>query len=131
MSSTILIDGLSPDELLDLVKDPEYEAMIFIDEPIIFKIGTSTVLAQLEKTDRSIVIEISHIEGGGEGVLVTLNSTLKKYCRLKDIETLEWFIYATNCVNPNPKLGRVLVLKGYRVVNDAVRGEVYFKREVV
>lgn len=131
MQSPILIAGLTQDQLLAQLEDPDFEEMVFIEEPIIFQIGSSNILAQLTKSDNEMSIEISHIEGGGEGVLLTLNTTIKRYCKQRGIEYVSWYIFATDCVNPNPKLGKVLLLRGYEIVKDNVRGAVYYKRESV
>jgi len=131
MKTPILIDGLSQDDLLKTLADPAFEAMVFHDEPIIFSVGTSTLLTHFHKTDSALRVEISHIEGGGEGVLLALSSTLKQYGKQQHLSTLHWYIHATDCIAPNPKLGKILILKGFVIQEDEKRGEVYYLAETL
>ena len=43
-----------------------------IGRPIVFRAGSSTVLAAVQIEGRRLIIELAHIDGGGEGVLPTL-----------------------------------------------------------
>jgi hypothetical protein len=66
------------------------------------------------------------IEGGGEGVLVSLWSLVHRYARLQRIETVEWIVHAVTCAKPNLKLRRVLHCRGFTVRDIHGNGQAYY-----
>ncbi len=107
----ILFDGLSDGEILGLPAE-QIEALILNGQPMVFRAGSATVLGEFRRDRDRLVVELAQIEGGGEGVLVSLGSLVKRYARLQRIETVEWIVHAVTCAKPNLKLRRVLVV-GY------------------
>jgi len=125
----ILIEGVSSEEILEIIDDPEFEQGIISNEPLVFNIGSAEVLAQFGILNDEIIVDLVHITGGGEGVLLIIRNLVKSYCKQREISTINWQIHATNCVNPNPKLKRILELRNYQIKNVANRGNVYCKKE--
>lgn len=131
MSSTmgrppITIEGLTPDELLAAL-DGELESLVLSGHSIVFQIGTARVLGQFGTADGGLVVELAHIDGGGEGVLPTLVMLARRYAEKRGLARVEWYVYATNCAKPNPKLRRVLERRGFVVRNVPDKGECYFQ----
>lgn len=125
----ILIDGMSEEELLELVKEKAYQDLIFMGEPIIFSVGTSEILGQFKKDATSMEVILSHIEGGGEGVLLKITNLFRDFAKSQEIQEIDWIIHAADCPKPNPKLKRILELKGFKMVNHERDGLVYQKVE--
>jgi len=70
-----------------------------------------------------LVIELAQIEGGGEGVLVSMASLAKRYATLRALSGVEWIVHAVSCAKPNPKLRRVLEHRGFIIKEVAGIGE--------
>jgi hypothetical protein len=64
----VLIEGVSARHLLEL-PDVELDALLFTKEPIVFAVGSVRVLGRARLELPRLVVELSHIDGGGEGVL--------------------------------------------------------------
>jgi hypothetical protein len=77
-------------------------------------------------TRTSLIVELAHVDGGGEGVLPTLAALAQRYGRRRGVSQIEWFVYATHCANPNLKLRRVLERRGFVVRDVAGKGECYY-----
>lgn len=54
------------------------------------------------------MLELGHIDGRGEGVLPTLAAVADWYARRRGLAAIGWRVHALNCVQPNPKLRRLL-----------------------
>ena len=106
---------LRPQAFLQL-PDEDLAALIAVG-PMVFKVGTADVLGQMRLGNDRLIIELAHIEGGGEGVLFTLSRLAESFARQRGIGAIEWIVHAVNCAKPNVKLGRVLERRGF-VVND-------------
>lgn len=126
----VLIEGLSPDELLDL-PDEEIEALVLTGKPLTFRAGTAEILGQFKLRDERLVVELAHIDGGGEGVLATLSLVARALARRRGSTELEWVVHATNCARPNPKLLRVLDRRGFEIREVRDRGVCYHRVERV
>jgi hypothetical protein len=72
-----------------------------------------------------LVIELAQIEGGGEGVLMSLASLAKRYARLRNLAEVEWIVHAVTCAKPNLKLRRVLEHRGFIIEEIEGIGEAY------
>ncbi len=68
---SVRLEGLSIDELVAL-PDDEFEGLILTGRPVTFRAGTAEILGQFELVKSRLVVELAHIDGGGEGVLPTL-----------------------------------------------------------
>lgn len=120
----VKFEGLSEQEILDLPKD-HVETLVLFGQPIVFRAGSATILGSFKQTSGRLVIELAQIEGGGEGVLISLALLARRYARLNAITELEWIVHAVTCAKPNPKLRRVLERRGFvvRQIDDV--GEAY------
>lgn len=125
----ILFEGLSEREILDLPAD-EIDGLIFIDIPVVFRAGSATVLGRFRREGNRLVIELAQIDGGGEGVLVSLGALARKYASLHGIEAVEWIVHAVNCAKPNLKLRRVLSRRGFAVRDIPGLGEAWYFLDV-
>ena len=120
----VLIEGWTREELLSLTRD-ELDALVFCDEPVIFRAGSAEILGQFRRADETLTIELGHIEGGGEGVLASLVLLARRYAEREGLSTIEWRVHAVHCANPNLKLQRVLKRRGFRVTSLPGLGECY------
>ncbi len=61
------------------------------------------------------VVELAQIEGGGEGVLLSLASVARRYAQVRALSGVEWIVRAESCAKPNLKLRRVLERRGFSI----------------
>ena len=79
---TVLIEGLSPDQILAL--SPEHlDALVLCGEPLVLRVGTAEVLGKFRATSSVLIVELAHIDGGGEGVLPALASLAAFYAHAR------------------------------------------------
>ena len=109
------IDGLTEEEFQAL-SDEEMDELVFCTRPVVFRVGTAEILGHFRKLEESVEIELAHIEGGGEGVLPLIWKLASSYASTRGFSELDWYVHAVNCVNPNPKLRRVLLRKKFVIV---------------
>lgn len=126
----ILIEGVTADEIVALPAE-ELKALVITGKPVVFRAGSATVLGEFAIDDGTLLIELAHIDGGGEGVLSTIASIAHRIAQRHGLTTVEWLVYATNCAKPNPKLRRVLERRGFVVTTRPGKGECYFFRSPV
>lgn len=126
----IRIEGYTPDEFLAAL-DEEAENLIFSGEPLAFRVGTATILGQFGIEVDRLVLELAHIDGGGEGVLPSLATLAQRYAQKKQLHAVEWLVYATSCAKPNMKLRRVLERRGFCIRDVPGKGECYYQRTKV
>ena len=122
----IFIEGFSAENLFAL-PDEEIQTLIFTNKPIIFKIGTAEVLGEFKIEDNKLIVELAHIDGGGEGILPTIFSLAKQYGQRRGLKEFDLIVYALNCANPNPKLRPILEKKGFTIENIEGKGNVFYK----
>jgi hypothetical protein len=120
----VTIEGFTPNEILS-IPDADLDAWVFSATPIVFRAGTAEVLGQFQVANLRMIAELTHIDGGGEGVLPTLTTALRRIAQRRGLKEIEWLVYATNCAKPNSKLKRVLERSGYTVTTDEKRGDLY------
>jgi len=120
----VLFEGLSEQEILNLPQE-ELESLILLGEPLVFRAGSAVLLGSFKITGDRLVIELAQIEGGGEGVLVSLASLAKRYARVRKLSGVEWIVHAVSCAKPNLKLRRVLEHRGFVIEEIAGIGEAY------
>lgn len=120
----VLFEGLCEEEILSL--PPEHiEKLVLLGEPLIFRAGSAELLGSFRIARNHLVIELAQIEGGGEGVLISLASLAKRYATLRKFSGVEWIVHAASCAKPNLKLRRVLERRGFVVKNVEGVGEAY------
>ena len=120
----VLFEGLSEDEILGLPRET-IEQLVLLGEPIIFKAGSAVILGSFKVDRNQLVVELAQIEGGGEGVLVSLASLTRRYAQLHALRGVEWIVHAVTCAKPNLKLRRVLEGRGFSIEQVAGVGEAY------
>lgn len=103
---------------------PELEALIFTDEPIELKSESAKILAQFQKTEWTLRLELAHIDGQGEGVLL-----VEKYAQLANLTEIHWIVHAVHCAKPNIRLRRMLIWKGFQLKELDEFGLVYFRNQ--
>jgi len=104
----------------------ELDLLVLNGQPTVFRVGSATVLGTFRSDQQRLTIELAQIDGGGEGILVTLGSLAMRYSALHAIEQVEWIVHAVHCAKPNLKLRRVLEWRGFRVCNVPGFGEAYY-----
>ena len=127
----IIIEGYTIDELNSLIGTADFEELIFTEKPVVFNAGSAEILGQFSKERNELHVDLAHIEGGGEGILIAINSMAKKYAIEKDYDIINWYVHATNCAKPNPKLQRILRLREFEITTIEGKGSVFYKRERV
>lgn len=123
----IRIEGYNPEDLLHLLDD-QWEELVFSGRPIAFPIGSARLLGQFAIDPDALLIELAEIDGGGEGVLPALASLARRFARKRGLCAIEWFVCATHCARPNPRLRRMLEHRGFTVREIPGRGECYYRR---
>lgn len=126
----VRIEGYSIDELLALPKD-ELDGFIFTGRPIVARVGSAEILVECRHKGEMLVVDLAHIDGGGEGALPTVVGFIERFAKERRFYAIEWLVRATTCANPNPKLRRVLVRKGFAVHDHPEFGECYYKKTTV
>jgi hypothetical protein len=122
----VRIEGLTADELLKLPPD-DLDELIFVGRPVIVRVGTAEILAECHRRAATLVVDLAHIDGGGEGALPALVSFATRFAQARGFTRIEWLVRATNCAAPNLKLRRVLMRKGFEVRALTEFGECYYK----
>jgi hypothetical protein len=120
----VLIEGYSIEEILAFPNE-QLDQFVFCGEPIVFRVGSAEILGRFERDADRIILELAHIDGGGEGALPTLGALASRYALREGLEFLEWRVHAVRCASPNPKLRRVLERRGFKVTEVAGAGECY------
>ncbi|MBI3229624.1 MAG: hypothetical protein HYZ45_05415 [Burkholderiales bacterium] len=123
----ILLEGYTVDEILALPQ-ATLDALVLRDEALVFKIGSANILGKFKVEDKTLLIELAHIDGGGEGALPSLASLLERYAKQQGLTRLEWRVHAVHCAKPNLKLRRVLERRGFVVREVTGVGECYWLR---
>jgi hypothetical protein len=124
----ILFEGYVERELLELPLE-QIEALFLNGQPIVFHAGSATILGAFKRDLDHLRIDLAHIDGGGEGVLISLGALVKRYTRIHGIKEVEWIVRAVNCDKPNLRLRRVLELRGFTKRDIQGVGEVYYLLE--
>jgi hypothetical protein len=98
---------------------------------MVFRIGSAEILGHFRIASDTLVLELGHIDGGGEGALPTLAALATRYAKREGLAFLEWQVHAVHCARPNLKLRRVLERRGYAVRRIEGVGECYFLRQAL
>ena len=121
----ILFDGFSEDEILGLPIE-QVEGLVLTGRPLVFRAGSAMILGEFRRVQDSLVVELAQIEGGGEGVMISLSSLVNRYAGIHGIEAVEWIVHAVACAKPNLKLRRVLERRGFAIRDFPGIGQVYY-----
>jgi hypothetical protein len=120
----VLFEGFNEEEILGLPAET-IEGLIILGAPLVFRVGTATVLGSFKIFADRLVIELAQIEGGGEGVLIALGSLARRYALLNNLVAVEWIVHAVSCAKPNLKLRKMLDRRGFVVEQIADIGVAY------
>jgi hypothetical protein len=129
-SGPLLIEGFTPEEINNL-PDEQIESLVITGEPIVFQAGSARVLGEFRLSENRLTVELAQIEGGGEGVLLTLWLLVEQYVTRRGLEEMEWIVHAVDCAEPNLKLRRVLQRRGFVVQDVPGIGTAYYYRQRV
>jgi hypothetical protein len=113
-SRKVLIEGYSVEEILAFSNE-ELDNFVFCGEPIVFRAGSAEILGKFERSADRMILELAHIDGGGEGALLAVGALASRYAARENLAFLEWRVHAVHCANPNPKLRHVLERRGFEV----------------
>ena len=122
------IEGVSLKTLRALPRD-EQDALLAFGRPITFRIGTATVLAEFNPDGDALTVNLAHVDGGGEGVLVVIWKAVEAYAADRTYALLTWNVHALTCVRPNPRLRVFLARRGFIEVDHAKYGPVFTLRQ--
>lgn len=120
----ITIEGFTPEQILALPAE-ELATYVAPGESLVFRAGSAEILGRFWVEGPALVLELAQIEGGGEGVLLTIASLAERYARREGLGALEWRVHAVHCARPNLKLRRVLEHLGFQVREMTGTGECY------
>jgi len=120
----MLIEGLTARALLEL-PDSELDDLVLTENPIVFVIGSARVLGRARIERARLIVELAHIDGGGEGVLRALWCLVDAYARRRGVAEIDWLVHAVTCARPNHKLRRVLDKRGFTIQHVEAIGAVY------
>lgn len=118
--TSIKIEGCSEAEILALSTE-HLEVLILSGEPLVLRAGSAQILGTFRRNGTRFSIELAQIEGGGEGVLLVLVGIARKIAVRFGCESIAWTVYAVDCAQPNLKLRRVLLRRGFEVSGPAYR----------
>jgi hypothetical protein len=121
----IEIEGYSSDEILNL-PDEQFDVLVLAGEPLVFRAGSAIILGEFKIRGESLWVELTQIEGGGEGVLPVLTSLAHKYAKGRGLKRVEWVVHALNCAEPNLKLRRVMERRSFRIADVKDVGSAYY-----
>lgn len=125
----ILIEGFNSEELKELSASVEFQEIVFSNKPLIINAGSSEILGSFKRNAVELEVTLSHITGGGEGVLLKVMNLFREFGRQNGKERIIWKVHAVSCPKPNPKLPRILEMKKFKIVDDTIDGSIYQKIE--
>jgi hypothetical protein len=73
----VLFEGFTDDEILKLPRET-IAGLVLLGEPIVFRVGSSTILGSFNVDLDRLVVELAQIDSVGEGVLVSLGSLARR-----------------------------------------------------
>ncbi|WP_457394566.1 hypothetical protein [Roseateles sp. P5_E1] len=120
----LLIEGYTADEILALSNE-DLRAIVLSDEPLVFKAGSANMLGRFKVEGAALVMELAHVDGGGEGALPALAALARRYALRENLASINWRVHAVHCAKPNLKLRRVLERRGFEVASVPGVGECY------
>ena len=120
----IEIEGVSL-QALRMLPRPDQDALLSFARPISFTMGTGTVLAEFNRDGPELIVNLAHIDGGGEGVLLILWRAVRAYAAERGYRSIRWNVHALTCAKPNPRLQRFLRTHGFDEVDDPSYGPIF------
>lgn len=124
------IEGLSLKQLRSLPKG-EVDVLLAFGRPIAFRIGSAHILAEFNRVGDDLEVNLAHVDGGGEGVLVVLWKAVEAYAADRGVPAIQWNVYALTCARPNPRLQRFLRARGFAEVDHPAHGWIFSRKQTV
>ena len=124
MPREIDIEGVTVDTLRAMPRE-DVDALLAFGRPITFRMGTATILAEFNRSDDELAVNLAHIDGGGEGVLLVLWKLIQHYAAERSFAHIRWNIHAATCAEPNPRLQRFLRAHGFEEIDDPDHGRIF------
>lgn len=89
------------------------------------------MLAEFNQDDDCLTVNLAHIDGGGEGVLVSLWKLVTAFAKERGYRRVLWNVHALTCANPNPRLQRFLGERGFVETHSERHGRVLSRLEPI
>ncbi|MFT3997939.1 MAG: hypothetical protein QM667_11080 [Asticcacaulis sp.] len=124
------IEGV-PLKALKALSKAEQDALLAFGRPLTFRIGSANILAEFNRSDCELIVNLAHIDGGGEGVLVLLWKALQNYAADRGYLSVQWHVHALTCTHPNPRLQQFLRHQGFVEMDHQIYGQVFAFRQVL
>lgn len=122
------IEGISLDEWKGLSQDDQ-DILLAFGRPVTFHMGSANILAQFSRCGDELTVELAHIDGGGEGVLLLFWKAVEAYAVDRGVTSIEWLVYALTCAEPNPRLQRFLRQRGFAEVDHEKHGPIFVLKQ--
>jgi hypothetical protein len=122
------IEGL-PIDAFKALPPEDLDDLLAFGRPITFRMGTATILAEFNAVDDELCVNLAHIDGGGEGVLISLWKLIEVYAKERRYPSILWNVHALTCANPNPRLQRFLRGRGFEETSSEKHGRVLARRQ--
>jgi len=130
MHREIAIEGISLRELREWSREDQ-DALLAFGRPIAFRLGSAEILAEFNRTGDTLAVNLAHIDGGGEGVLVLLWALIRRYAVERNFGTIYWRVHAATCAVPNPRLQHFLRTRGFLEIDDPEFGRIFMRAQQV
>jgi hypothetical protein len=124
MPQEIDIEGVTVDALRAMPPE-DVDALLAFGRPITFRMGTATILAEFNRDGDVLAVNLAHIDGGGEGVVLVLWKLIRHYAAERGFARIRWNIHAATCAKPNPRLQRFLRAQGFEEIDDPHHGPIF------
>jgi hypothetical protein len=123
-SARIQVEGASLESLRAMPREDQ-DALLAFGRPISFVMGSATVLAQFDRREATLEVNLAHIDGGGEGVLLVLWKHIRAFAVERQFTTIRWNIFAATCAQPNPRLQQFLRSHEFVETDDPDHGRIF------
>lgn len=122
--SELEIAGLPLSQLRGMAAD-DLDGLMAFGRPISFDLGSASILAEFNRSGEVLLVNLAHIDGGGEGVLVVLWTLIRRYAAERVYAAIRWNIHAATCANPNPRLQKFLRRREFIEIEDPLYGRIF------
>lgn len=68
-------------------------------------------------SSEELTVELAHIDGGSEGVLLLFRKAVEAYAADRYLRAIYWHVYALTCAKRNPRLQRFLRKRAFTEVD--------------
>ncbi len=122
-----LLEGYATTELLDL-PDADFAKLNFHNQPLTFKVGGYTIIAQFTLAQDVLILEVKHLDPSIEGALPLIGALASRYAKRENLTHIDWRAPLLNCVNLNPKLRQILTRRGFILRSIPPMGDTLCRR---